>query len=313
MSTQNYRCPVCKKPLTKKEYERALHIHEAAEEERLKWKEERRKFKANEKKIRKDAKEAARKQFRRTEEGLVTEIRRLKEKLRARQLAKSQQEFGPEFEIKLLTRLKQEFATDEIERTKGSRCGDILHLVKEGGKVAGTIIYECKWTPRLSGSHVRQTAYAKRMRNAQFGVLVTSGTKRGFKGLGSADGVMIVSPDGVLVLAGLLRSHLAEMFRAGVEKRRRTKIANQLLRFIKTPEFKNPVEDVVQAAESLRLGITEEFEWHKENWEKRWDAYGRIRWDAFAVRENIRRVLNGEPTKQMAFPKERLALPGVQR
>jgi hypothetical protein len=107
----------------------------------------------------------------------------------------------------------------------------------------------------------------------------------------------------------LLRYHIVEMFRAGIDKKRRTKVANQLLKFIKSPEFKNPIEEVVRTAESLREGIREEFKWHKADWERRWDAYGRIRWDGFAIQENLRRVFHGEAPKQTAQPRERLALP----
>jgi hypothetical protein len=106
-------------------------------------------------------------------------------------------------------------------------------------------------------------------------------------------------------------NHGFEVGEAYRDQRGTYRVANLLVRFIKTPEFKNPIEEVIQTAESLRLGITEEFEWHKDNWEKRWDAYGRIRWDGSAVRENVRRVLKGEPAKQMASPKEKLALPGA--
>lgn len=99
------------------------------------------------------------------------------------------------------------------------------------------------------------------------------------------------------------------MLRAGIEKKRRAKIANQLLRFIKSSEFKNPIEEIVRTGDNLREGILEELKWHKNDWERRWDAYGRIRWDGLAIQENLRRVFHGEPPKQMTQPKERLALP----
>lgn len=146
-------------------------------------------------------------------------------------------------------------------------------------------------------------------RGAQFAVLVTSGTRRGFNGLHTESGVSIVAPGGVLVLAELLRFHLVEMFRAGIEKKRRTKIANQLLGFIKSPDFENPIEEVIRTAEFMRDGITEEFAWHRNNWEKRWNSYSRIWWDGLMIQENVKRVFRGEVPKQRTQPKERLALP----
>ncbi|MFZ0821016.1 MAG: hypothetical protein WAM91_13170 [Candidatus Acidiferrales bacterium] len=308
-----YRCPVCKKTLTKKEFERAFKIHEAQKEhvealERNVAAREQR-LKAEKKRIKKEAREAEQKRTSRIVSGKDLQIGKLRETIRALKRGKTPQEFGPEFEVKLVKRLRAEFTDDDIQPTKGGRGGDVLHTVNEGGKVAGIIIYECKWTPRISGSHVRQTAQAKVSRRAQFGVLVTCGTKRGFTGLDEMSGIIVVAPGGVLALAGLLRNHLVEMLRAGIEKKRRTKIANQLLKFVKSPEFKNPIEEVVRTAEDLREGIMDEFEWHKNDWEKRWNAYGRIHWDGFAIQENLRRVFHGERPKQMIRPKERLALP----
>jgi hypothetical protein len=306
-----YRCPVCNKPLTKREFERAFKIHEAqkkhVEEREQDLAKKVRLFKQREGKIKQAARDAERERTRRIVSGKDVQISKLRETIRALKRGKTQQDFGPEFEIKMVKRLRDAFETDEIQH-KG-KGGDILHIVKEGGKIAGFIIYECKWTPRISGNHIRQTVQAKMTRHAQFAVLVTSGTRRGFSGLDTESGITIVAPAGVLALAGLLRDHLIGMFRVGIERKRRTQIANRLLLFIKSPEFKNPIEEVVRTSEKLREGIMEEFRWHKNDWERRWEAYGRIRWDGFAVQQNLRRVFQGESTKQMTQPKEKLALP----
>lgn len=310
-STSKYKCPVCKKPLTKKEFERALKIHEAQEKhfehKEREFADKVRRFEDEKKKIKRDARESERARTRRIVGGKVKEIGKLKERIKMLQRGKTPQEGGPEFELKLVRQLRTEFDGDDIQH-KG-QAGDVLHTVKEGGKIAGVIIYECKWTPGISGSHIRQTAQAKMSRHAQFAVLVTSGTRRGFSGLDEESGVVIVAPAGVLPMAGLLRNHLLEMFRAGIEKKRRTKIANQLLKFIKSPEFKNPIEEVVRTAESLKEGVEEEYRWHVNDWKKRLTAYARIRWDSFSVQENLRRVLRGEIPKQMTQPREKPALP----
>jgi hypothetical protein len=312
-SKLKYKCPVCKKPLTKEEYESAMKIQEAQakhlEHKEREFADKVRRFEAEKKRIKKDARESERIRSKRLLAGKDKQLQVMRDRIRQLQRGKTPQEEGPEFEVKLLKRLRAEFKDDDVQPTKGGRGGDVLHIVKEGGKIAGIIIYECKWTPRISGSHVRQAAQAKMARQAQFAVLVTSGTKRGFNGLAEMSGVLVVAPAGVLALAGLLRNHLIEMLRAGIEKKRRTKIANQLLKFIKSPEFKNPIEEVVRTAENLKEGVEEEYEWHVNDWKKRLTAYERIRWDGFAVQENLRRVFHGEAPKHMIQPKEKPALP----
>lgn len=310
-----YRCPVCKKPLTKKEFERALRIHEARQEhieaQKIELEKEKREFERNKKDVARRAREVARQKERARNERIIgnkeKRIRELNQTIKLLKRGKTPQECGPEFEKKLLRRLRTEFQNDDI-RHEG-KAGDVFHIVRDGGKVTGSIIYECKWTPRISGSHVRQAAQAKMSRNAEFAVLVTSGTKPGFSGLDEMYGVLIVAPAGVLALATLLRDHLIEIFRAGIEKKHRAKIANQLLKFIKAPEFRNPIEEIVHTAERLKHGIEEEARWHLNDWRKRGMVYERIRWDAWTIQENTQRVLRGDVFKQLAQPREKPALP----
>jgi hypothetical protein len=147
-----YRCPVCKKPLTKKEFERALKIHEAQEKhfehKEREFADKLRRFDAEKKKIKKDARESERARTQRIVGGKVKEIGKLKERIKMLQRGKTPQEGGPEFELKLVKQLRAEFDGDDVQH-KG-QAGDVLHIVKEGGKVAGVIIYECKWTPSIS-------------------------------------------------------------------------------------------------------------------------------------------------------------------
>jgi len=306
-----YRCPVCKKPLTKKEFDRALRIHEARQEHvehlRSELEREKQEFESHKKDVTKKAREAERLRTQRVIGNKDRKIGELRETIRLLKRGKTPQEYGPDFEVKLVKLLRAEFGSDDVQH-KG-QAGDVLHIVKEGDKVAGVIIYECKWTPRISDSHIKQAAQAKMSRHAQFAVLVTSGTRRGFSGLDEEFGVVIISPAGVIPMAGLLRNHLIEMFRAGVEKKRRTKIANQLLKFIKSPEFKNPIEEVVRTAEGLKEGIEEEYRWHVNDWKKRLTAYAKIRWDGLAIQENLRQVLRGETPKHLIQPREKPALP----
>jgi hypothetical protein len=154
-----------------------------------------------------------------------------------------------------------------------------------------------------SGSEVDQA------RSADFAVLVTTGTKKNFGGLSEMEGVLVVAQQAVISLADLLRTHLVAMLRAGIEKEKRAKIASQLLRFIKSPDFKNPIEELVRIADDLEDGVKKEFQWHMKDWERRVVAYRRIKWDGSAIQENLRRVLHGGKSKRLDQPKLPLLLP----
>jgi len=302
---KTYRCPVCKKPLTKKEFDRALHIHEAQQGRLQEWEQRLRnqerempkKIKAAEEEGRKSEKGKAARMVK----GYKEKLQRMQERLKQLERGTTPQSEGLADEETLTKRLSKEFEDDEVQR-KGHG-GDVLHFVKDNGQLAGIIIYECKKTPKIKTSHVRQAYRAKQSRHADFAVLVTTGTKKGFGGLTEMDGVLVVAHQAVLSLADLLRTHLVAMLRAGIEKKKRAKIANQLLRFIKSPDFKNPIEELVSIADDLEDGVKKEFEWHMKDWERRVVAYRRIKWDGSAIQGNLNRVLHGEKPKHLDQPK----------
>lgn len=233
--------------------------------------------------------------------GYKEQLQRMRERMKQIESGTTPQSEGLADEEKLTQRLSQEFASDDVQR-KG-HAGDVLHFVKDNGQLAGIIIYECKKTPKIKSSHVRQAFQAKQSRHADFAVLVTTGTKKGFGGLTEMEGVLVVAHQAVISLADLLRTHLVAMLRAGIEKKKRAKIANQLLHFIKSPDFKNPIEELVNIADDLEDGVKKEFDWHMKDWERRVVAYRRIKWDGSAIQENLRRVLDGEKPKRLDQPK----------
>lgn len=311
---KTYRCPVCKKTLTKKEYDKALHIHEARQGRLVEWERRLRSQERTMGKKLKDAKDAGRRsakeQTARMVKGYKEKMGRMRERMRQLEAGTTPQSDGLADELKLTNRLKAEFRGDDVQR-KGHG-GDVLHIVKDNDRTAGIIIYECKRTPGIKKSYVRQALRAKQSRHADFAVLVTTGSKKGFGGLAEMSGVLVVAQQAALSLADLLRTHLIEMLRAGIEKEKRAKIANQLLRFIKSTDFKNPVDEVVTLADELEEAVKKEFTWHMNDWNRRVTAYRRIRWDGSAIQENVRRVLHGGKPKRLDQPKIPLLLPTGQ-
>jgi hypothetical protein len=101
------------------------------------------------------------------------------------------------------------------------------------------------------------------------------------------------------------------MLRAEITKDRRSIIAQQLVRYITSPQFKNPIEEVVHLTSQLQDMIKEEAKQHAIVWTKRWDCYQTIHWDSSQIQENLRLVLHGKETRVIAPPKvPPLQLPG---
>ena len=302
---KTYNCPVCKKPLSKKEYERALGIlgerEKHLEHEKHDLQKKLREAQAKAKKAKEEGIQIERARTQRLLAGKEHQIQLLQQRIAQLKKGTTPQTEGLEFEEILAARLKREFPEDEIQH-KG-KGGDVLQIVKFDKKIAGNIIYECKRTPRIQPQHVAQAQDAKQFRKADFAVLVTTGQKKGFSGLWSVNGVLVVSPLGAVPLAALLRGHLVEMLRAQITKEHRAIIAQQLLKYITGPQFKNPIEEVVQLSFELQDMIKEEALQHYRVWQKRANHYQKIHWDSSQIQNNLQLVLHGREPKDIAHAK----------
>ncbi len=302
---KTFRCPVCGKPLTEQEYERALGILGEREKhlkhEKADLMEKVRQAEAKARRAKEEGVETERKRTKRLLQGKEAEIQRWKDRVRQLKRGSTPQTEGLEFEDKLTARLRREFPDDDVKPT-GKR-GDVLHTVRLGKKAAGVIVYECKREPTIRPAHIRQAFRAKQEREADFAVLVTTGQKRGFGGLAHEKGVLVVAPLGVLSLVALLRLHLIEMLKAKVTRRERAIMAERLLKYVTSPQFKNPIEEVIRRASDLQGLLFDEALAHKHTWEKRWEHYQMIHWDGSHIKANLGLVLQGKEPKAVSRPK----------
>ncbi len=93
------------------------------------------------------------------------------------------------------------------------------------------------------------------------------------------------------------------MLRARVTKKRRAIIAERLVGYITSPQFKNPIEEVVRLSTELQDMIRYEAKEHFNAWRKRWGYYQTIHWNASQVRSNVQLVLHGKEPRPITQPK----------
>ena len=197
-----YRCPLCKSVITKAQFERVTHveevrkkeIHEAHKREtelRRKVREAKRRERDAKQAGRHEGKEAEKRRSERLVMGLEKKLATANERIRQLRKGSTPQTEGLEFEETLHARLTDEFPADRVDlEGKG---GDILHTVLVRHKPAGLILYECKRTQQILRKHIEQAMRDKRTRHADFAILVTTGKRRGFTGLGREGPVLLVA------------------------------------------------------------------------------------------------------------------------
>ncbi len=325
-----YKCPLCGSPLTEDHYHRVIKIQEekekvqkgeldklkkqavaakaAAAAAKRKQQEIRAKAKRDVETAKKQVTLAERKKSEIRHKRLVARIKKLEEERKMLQKHTSPQEIGLADEPVLVKKLQKEFPDDRIEHT--GKGGDVLHYVIFDGEDAGCIVYECKHTDGISVDHVVQTALAKKTRQANYGILVTTGTRKGFSGLDQDSGIFLVAPAGVLTLARICRDSLVAMAKQRLDAAAKAAAAKRLMDYVTSPVCKTPLEEAISHTERAHKNLVKEIKQHIGDWRERNELYQTIHYDVSHVRKNIERVLAGDEPLQLEKPKfEPLALP----
>jgi hypothetical protein len=244
-----YKCPLCGSPLTERHFHSVIKLQEKKEKvqkgelEKLKKQAEAAKAvaaaaKRKQQEIRAKAKqdvEAAKKQVTLAErkknairhKRLMARINKLEEEKKMLQKHTSPQEIGLADESALVQKLQKEFPDDRI--VHAGKGGDVLHYIIFNVEDAGCIVYECKHTDRISSDHITQTAIAKKTRHANYGILVTTGTRKGFSGLDQDSGIFVVAQAGVLTLARICRDSLITMAKQRLDAAAKEVAAKRLM------------------------------------------------------------------------------------
>lgn len=302
---KKYKCPVCGSTLSKRHYNEALGIVEAQQkairDERVQIANEREQLKARLADAKTLAERKALQKTQRLVQGKDKLIDSLKNTVRQLKQGSTPQTEGLEFEVNLTKRLRKEFPSDIIEH-KG-RSGDILHVVVDAKENCGVIVYEVKRTKLVQTDHIRQAARARVERSADIAVLVTTGTKRGFNGFSSFDGIPVVAPQGVLPLVTILRDHLIQMHHANLTKDQREIVAKKIVAFLSGPQFKNRLESLIQVAKDLQNMLKTEAKSHMKNWETRWAHYQSVLWNSGQIKSDLALVFQGKNARLQQQPR----------
>ena len=324
------KCPVCGTVLSKKRWEEALGVWKARQqhlqEQAAELQREKRELKKDRKKLREEGmKEGKRKEKRRADtlakqmRGLLERENQQKKRIRdlERQLKQgtTPQVEGLLYEQQLVKQLKARFPHDEIQHT--GKGGDVIQRVRVNGRVVGVIVFECKKVQKILKSHIDQTHRAIVQREANYGILVTSGARARFGGFATERDVLIVNPAGVLYLAQLLRGYLIEQAKTKAGRTEREKAARQIFRYLESAQFKTQMRDLIDRAGKLGEMLHDEVHAHERTWERRYQHYKAIFEESYSIGQSFSRILEsqlGAPLSPKLLPpaKKYLSLPALK-
>src|SRR5215475_564309 len=275
------RCPLCRQPITRREYE--------AIEKRIR-KEERARVAASEAKVRRELRAEHQREIAALTAGQEQRLarqrallkvkaeanrenerlqRRTKELQRALE-KKTAHELGDGPERDLETELRAAFGDDAFQRVpRGELGADILHDVRYKGATCGRIIYDSKNHKAWRTDFVTKLRSDKARHEAAAGVLVTAVFPAGARYFCVDGDVCIVHPDAVVHLAGILRRSLIALHRQGLSLQARSGKMAALYKYLASGDFADQIKTAEGLVADLRTLDARERDAHDKVWKER--------------------------------------------
>jgi len=302
-ATKKFRCPLCGSLLTQDQYYKAIGVWEERTRLEKNLKEQLQNLQTEKQKLlleKKTIKVQMEKQMKQAVKNAL-EKGREKEKARAEKLSKmiqgktqeiqnlngkikelqeqlkkgtTPQVEGFNLEEELAKELKREFPEDRIEHH--GKTGDILHQVFFKSKPIGMILYECKKTAKFNSAFIDQTKKAMAVRQAKYGVLVTTAFKKDTSGFWIEKDILIVHPFGAVYIAHVLRKSIIEIYSAQISQKEIERRSKELMTYIRSEDFKSAVEDSIYRTRNLYDMLLKERDGHLKIWRTRYDHYKTI-------------------------------------
>jgi hypothetical protein len=165
----------------------------------------------------------------------------------------SGEQLGSEAELDLFTELKQVFPQDRIEKIgKGVKGADIVHVVMDGTKVAGRIVYESKNTSAWQNGYVAQAKKYQTQYETPHVMIVTRVFPSKHKGLCNVRDIPAVERRMAVALAMVIREGVIEIAKLRVSGKFRDEKSQELFEYIVGDKFCTRFREMAEGIASLR-------------------------------------------------------------
>jgi hypothetical protein len=210
-----------------------------------------------------------------TIEGLKKQIEELQKKAELG----SQQAQGEALEATIKERLERAFPGDAIEDVPtGTRGADVVQKVNSRfGRCCGTIIWESKQTKAWVGDWVAKLKKNQREAGAEVAVIASTALPEGVDGFKEMDGIWVTSWPLAIQLASALRYALVELDRSKVAVQGQSQKMEMLYGYLVSPQFRQRIQDIVEAFSELDDEITKEKRAMERIWARREKLIERVK------------------------------------
>lgn len=187
---------------------------------------------------------------------------------------KTANEIGDISEVDLYKILKSEFTADNIYRLKkGQKGADIVQIVIDNGKTVGKIIYDSKDRKQWQNAFTRKLRQDQLAENengkADHAVLCSNVFPAGVANLHQQDGVLVVDPRRVLVLANILRRQIVQVSTLRLADHERRNKTERIYSFITSARCAELWDQLVRVNDDMAAVDLAERAAHDKVWGKR--------------------------------------------
>lgn len=197
--------------------------------------------------------------------------KKLAEEMRRKAEQGSMQLQGEVQELLLETILKDNFPFDLVQEVaKGVEGADCMQIVRNAsGKECGKIIYESKRTRHWSNTWVDKLKADMRTTGADMAILVTQAFPKDMERFGTRDGIWICSYAEIASVATVLRNAVMSVSEAKKSEENKGEKMQMLYTYISGNEFRQQIESIAEAFQSLQFSINKERIQMEKIWKER--------------------------------------------
>lgn len=176
-------------------------------------------------------------------------------------------------EVDLYNDLRQAFPSDKISRIgKGEPGADIRHEVIERGKTCGTLLYESKNSMQWRKGYAEKLRKDQMAAKADHAILASVKFPEGSRELTVVDGVIVINPRRVVVIARLLRESTVRIHKLHLSTTQGAAKREELYKFITSQRC----HQMLDRENELTSGLLELEKAEQKQHEKNWKTRGTI-------------------------------------
>jgi hypothetical protein len=236
------------------------------------------------------------------------QIGRYKEKVDelGKQLSETQSErkgeVGEEYLLKIL---RDEFQKDGdlfVQETRGTSGADIVHQIRttSGELLETTIGYDNKEAATITAKDIEKAKKDKESLGTDYFIIVSrnlpkENAKNEF--YREKDGILLVSPDIIVAVAGIIRRAIIEISKQSASKQDQETKQAKVYDYVIGREFNRQIESICVIHEEISKLQDKEEKDHKTLWKKRESVQKQLRKTYIDISSGLDSIMQGQPKK----------------